>query len=50
VALGAERVQMGTRFVATKECIAREIYKKTMVNAEETGTQVVNLGSFQIRA
>ena len=27
LALGAEGVQMGTRFIATKECIAHSIYK-----------------------
>ena len=29
LALGAEGVQMGTRFIATKECIAHSIYKTT---------------------
>ena len=41
---------MGTRSIATKECVAHEIYKKTIVSAEETWTHVVNLGRLQIRA
>lgn len=50
LALGEEGVQIGTRFIATEECVAHEIYKKTIVDAEETGTYLVNLGRLQIRA
>jgi len=50
LALGAEGVQMGTRFIATKECIAHSIYKNTIVDSDETGTGLVNMGRFQIRA
>jgi enoyl-[acyl-carrier protein] reductase II len=49
MALGAQGVQMGTRFIATKECIANGIYKKTLVECGEIGTGVVNLGRFQMR-
>ncbi|MCD4717102.1 MAG: nitronate monooxygenase [Desulfobacterales bacterium] len=49
MALGAQGVQMGTRFIATKECIASGIYKKTLVECGEIGTGVVNLGRFQMR-
>ena len=50
LALGAEGVQMGTRFIATKECIAHAIYKSTILDSDETGTGLVNMGRFQIRA
>jgi enoyl-[acyl-carrier protein] reductase II len=50
LALGAEGVQMGTRFIATKECVAHEVYKNTIVDSDETGTGLVNMGRFQIRA
>jgi enoyl-[acyl-carrier protein] reductase II len=50
LALGAEGVQIGTRFIATKECIAHQNYKDTIVNASETGTGLLNLGRFQLRA
>jgi enoyl-[acyl-carrier protein] reductase II len=50
LALGAEGVQMGTRFIATKECIAHSSYKEVIVGSGETGTGLVNMGRFQIRA
>jgi enoyl-[acyl-carrier protein] reductase II len=50
LALGAEGVQMGTRFIATKECIAHSVYKSTIVDSDETGTGLVNMGRFQLRA
>jgi NAD(P)H-dependent flavin oxidoreductase YrpB (nitropropane dioxygenase family) len=40
-ALGAMGVQMGSRFVATKECISHQIYKTAMVAAIDSGTIVV---------
>ena len=49
-ALGAQGVQIGTRFIATKECIAHNNYKDTIVAAPETGTGLVDLGRFRIRA
>jgi len=33
IALGADGVQVGTRFIATKECDASEIFKKTFVKS-----------------
>lgn len=33
--LGYQGVQMGTRFIATKECNASEAYKKAIINASE---------------
>ena len=40
MALGAEGVQLGTRFVATYECIANPIYKDAIVAAEDTDTVI----------
>ncbi|MGJ7910529.1 NAD(P)H-dependent flavin oxidoreductase [Neobacillus sp. LXY-1] len=40
--LGAEGIEMGTRFIATKECIhANELYKKAIVEGSEAGTVVI---------
>jgi enoyl-[acyl-carrier protein] reductase II len=39
--LGAEGVQMGTRFVATVECQAHEAYKQALVDATVTDTLVM---------
>lgn len=41
LALGAEAVLMGTRFVATKECMAHLKIKEWMVNAKETDTTTI---------
>lgn len=42
LALGAEGIEMGTRFVATKECIlAHENYKKALVENDELSTVVI---------
>lgn len=42
LALGAEGIEMGTRFIATKECIhASNVYKQALVNSTETGTTVI---------
>lgn len=41
LALGAEGVEMGTRFVATQECRAHPSYKEALVKAQETGTIVL---------
>jgi len=49
-ALGAKGVQVGTRFIASKECIAHSNYKKIILETEDTGTRLVNLGRFQVRA
>ena len=38
LALGAEAVLMGTRFMATKECQAHPAWKEYLVNASETDT------------
>ena len=41
LALGASGVVMGTRFMATQECIAHPAFKEWMVNAQETDTMVI---------
>jgi enoyl-[acyl-carrier protein] reductase II len=50
LALGADGVQVGTRFITTKECMAHPKYKEIIVDSDETGTGLVNMGRFQIRA
>uniref|UniRef100_UPI00403F0080 NAD(P)H-dependent flavin oxidoreductase n=1 Tax=Niallia sp. XMNu-256 TaxID=3082444 RepID=UPI00403F0080 len=47
-ALGAEGIEMGTRFIATQECIhAHETYKQAILTAKETDTVIIkrSLGS-----
>ncbi len=39
-ALGAEGIQMGTRFVATKESPAHDNFKKAIINAKDTDTTI----------
>jgi NAD(P)H-dependent flavin oxidoreductase YrpB (nitropropane dioxygenase family) len=41
---------VGTRFIATKECIAHPNFKDTIVGSAETGTELVNMGRTRIRA
>ena len=41
LAMGAEGIEMGTRFVATQECIAHDSYKQALVDAKETGTTII---------
>ncbi len=41
LALGAEGVVMGTRFIASRECVAHENIKKAMLEASETDTVLV---------
>jgi len=41
LALGAEGIEMGTRFVAVQECIAHQNYKEALVRAGETDTVII---------
>lgn len=42
LSLGAEGIEMGTRFIATKECVhANEVYKNRLVEGTETDTVVI---------
>ena len=40
IALGAEAVQMGTRFVAAKESVVHENYKKRIIKAKDIDSEV----------
>ena len=40
MALGAEGVQLGTRFVVVEECIANPKYKQAIIDAKDTGTVI----------
>jgi len=46
LALGAEGIQMGTRFLATKECLIHANYKQAILAAGDTDTLVVGKKSF----
>jgi NAD(P)H-dependent flavin oxidoreductase YrpB (nitropropane dioxygenase family) len=41
LALGAEGVELGTRFIAVQECIAHQAYKDALVQASETDTAII---------
>lgn len=41
LALGAAGIEMGTRFVATRECVAHERYKAALARASERDTVVI---------
>lgn len=41
LAMGAEGVEFGTRFIATQECIAHPNYKEALVTASEADTVVI---------
>ncbi|MHB9089949.1 MAG: NAD(P)H-dependent flavin oxidoreductase, partial [Chloroflexota bacterium] len=41
LAMGAEGIEMGTRFVATRECVAHLHYKEALVRAKENETTVI---------
>jgi len=49
MALGADGVQMGTRFVATTECLAHQGYKDAIVAAGDTDTVITGRGSMLVR-
>jgi len=42
LALGADGVVMGTRFIATKECLARDAFKDRIVTATGTDATIVS--------
>ncbi len=44
-ALGAQAVQIGTRFVATQECIAHENYKQAILKAKDRSTVVTGVST-----
>jgi enoyl-[acyl-carrier protein] reductase II len=48
-ALGAKGVQVGTRFIASHECIAHVNYKKALCHAKETDTVLITRGKIRVR-
>jgi enoyl-[acyl-carrier protein] reductase II len=50
LALGAEGVQVGTRFIAARECVAHSVYKDIIVQSAETGTELLDVGRIRVRA
>jgi len=48
-ALGAKGVQVGTRFIASKECIAHQNYKSALCEGRETDTLLIERGKVRVR-
>lgn len=49
MALGAKGVQVGTRFIASHECIAHQNYKDEVCKARETDTVLIPRGRVRVR-
>ena len=49
MALGAEGIQMGTRFLATKECPIPEVYKQAILEAKDNSTMIAAKKGFPLR-
>jgi len=49
LALGAQGVQMGTRFIATADCPVPADYKQAIVRARDNSTEVVGSGRAPVR-
>lgn len=49
LALGAQGIQMGTRFLATKECPISAAYKQALLEANDTGTMVAAQKNLPLR-
>ena len=49
LALGAQGVEMGTRFITTNECIAHQRYKEALLAAIDTGTVVAGRYQYPTR-
>jgi enoyl-[acyl-carrier protein] reductase II len=49
LALRAEGIQVGTRFIASRECIAHHAYKEAILNANDSGTVLVSMMGAQLR-
>ena len=49
-ALGAKGVQVGTRFIASQECIAHQRFKQALCEGKETDTVVIDRGRIRVRA
>ena len=48
-ALGAEGIQMGTRFLATRECPIPEAYKQAILEAKDNSTMIAARKGYPIR-
>lgn len=48
-ALGAEGIQMGTRFLATEECRIPEVYRQAILDARDDSTMIAAQRGFPIR-
>jgi enoyl-[acyl-carrier protein] reductase II len=48
-ALGAKGVQVGTRFIASEECIAHANYKHALCQGKETDTLLIERGKVRVR-
>ena len=49
IGLGASAAYIGTRFVATHECIAHPNFKDAIINAVDTSTAIAEVGSQPLR-
>jgi enoyl-[acyl-carrier protein] reductase II len=49
-ALGADGVQLGTRFIAVEECIAHPNYKQAIIEAGDSDTVVTRRGQIPVRS
>jgi enoyl-[acyl-carrier protein] reductase II len=49
LALGAKGVQVGTRFIASKECVAHDNYKNALCEGKETDTVLIDRGRMRVR-
>src|SRR3970282_600627 len=49
LALGADAVQLGTRFIATPEASVHDNYKRAVINADVDGSTLVARGRLPIR-
>ncbi len=49
LALGAEGVQMGTRFIATKECVAHQNVKESILASSDTSTVITGRSHAPVR-
>ena len=49
IGLGASAAYIGTRFVATHECVAHPNFKDAIINAVDTSTAIATVGSQAVR-
>jgi enoyl-[acyl-carrier protein] reductase II len=47
--LGAQGVQMGTRFLASKECIVHQNYKEALIKAKDRDTVLTGYHGHYVR-